>query len=300
MYILFSRQGDLPMNPLEKYLKDVRQTSGAGVPETSYYPALRNLFDDIGSTLKPAVSCVINPKSHGSGIPDGGFYTPDQSNASAGSSVQKGAIPARGILEVKDASADVRKMAQSQQVLKYLGKYRLALVTNLRDFLLVEYDPASSSAKQLESYSLAQDESDFWNLLKDHKNLASAHYSAFSDFMKRVLTHEAPLADPKDVAWILASYAREARDRLSPGDKIPWGAERTFEEGWASPLKVRRAQASSALPLSRHYSTECFRDGFVEQRCQRSGTGAPSQRQFRCKTLVTICLSDNRNSCSRR
>ena len=34
------------------------------------------------------------------------------------------------------------------------------------------------------------------------------------DFLCRVLRHNAPLADPKDLAWLLASYAREARHRV--------------------------------------------------------------------------------------
>ena len=40
-------------------LRDVRAT-GANVPETSFYPALAELFADIGKQLAPKVSCVIN------------------------------------------------------------------------------------------------------------------------------------------------------------------------------------------------------------------------------------------------
>lgn len=40
------------------------------------------------------------------------------------------------------------------------------------------------------------------------------HGVAFEEFLKRVLLHTAPLADPKDVAWFLASYAREAKARI--------------------------------------------------------------------------------------
>jgi hypothetical protein len=45
------------MDALELYLKEVRQLhdSGAAVAETSYYPALAQLLNDIGSKLKPKV-----------------------------------------------------------------------------------------------------------------------------------------------------------------------------------------------------------------------------------------------------
>ncbi|MGQ0697070.1 MAG: hypothetical protein ACT4PZ_02395 [Panacagrimonas sp.] len=38
--------------------------------------------------------------------------------------------------------------------------------------------------------------------------------TAFADFLSRVLRHAAPLSGPKELAWFLASYAREARHRV--------------------------------------------------------------------------------------
>ncbi len=42
-------------NPLEAYLKELRDIRGTGaaVAETSFYPALSNLLNEIGKTLKP-------------------------------------------------------------------------------------------------------------------------------------------------------------------------------------------------------------------------------------------------------
>ncbi len=91
---------------MEKYLKDVLDTSGKGVPETSYYPVLRDLFDSIGTTLDPKVSCTLHPKSQGAGLPDMGLYTEDQ-NIVHGSTLASGVIPSRGIVEVKGTSEDV-------------------------------------------------------------------------------------------------------------------------------------------------------------------------------------------------
>jgi hypothetical protein len=41
--------------------------------------------------------------------------------------------------------------------------------------------------------------------------------------LKRVMLHAAPLADPRDVAWFLASYARDAKARMAAADlPRPW------------------------------------------------------------------------------
>ena len=46
------------MGALETYLSDVRDTklSGEGVSELSYYPALRDLLEEVGGGVKPALS----------------------------------------------------------------------------------------------------------------------------------------------------------------------------------------------------------------------------------------------------
>ena len=68
------------MTPLEIYIQDLREirSTGAGVKETSYYPALSNLLNEVGRHLKPRVRCVINLANCGAGLPDGGLFTPDQ------------------------------------------------------------------------------------------------------------------------------------------------------------------------------------------------------------------------------
>jgi len=67
-------------DPVEIYLRDLRdiRSTGAAVKETSYYSPLANLFNEIGKTLKPKVRCIINLANRGAGLPDGGFFTPDQ------------------------------------------------------------------------------------------------------------------------------------------------------------------------------------------------------------------------------
>jgi hypothetical protein len=62
-----------------------------------------------------------------------------------------------------------------------------------------------------ERYTLANSAATFWNT--SLRQLVLEHGALFPDFLKRALLYAAPLAEPKDVAWILASYAREARAR---------------------------------------------------------------------------------------
>ena len=62
------------MRPVEAYLSQLHASLGAGTPETSGYPALSNLLNSIGDTLKPKITAVIHPANNGAGIPDGGLF----------------------------------------------------------------------------------------------------------------------------------------------------------------------------------------------------------------------------------
>ena len=202
------------MNPLETYIRelyDIRST-GAATPETSYYGPLAALLNEIGKTLKPKVRCIINLKNRGAGLPDGGLFTPDQFQKTATEPLP-GTIPARGVIEVKPVSVDAWLTADGEQVSRYWGKYRQVLVTNLRDFLLVGQDGEGKQVK-LEAYRLAPNEADFWREAAHPHRLAAAHGERFLEYLKRVMLQAAPLAAPKEVAWFLASYARDAKARI--------------------------------------------------------------------------------------
>lgn len=65
-------------HPLETYLSDcysVRVT-GANAPETSFYPALSTLLNEVGRHLKPKVRRVMGLKDQGAGMPDKGNTSP--------------------------------------------------------------------------------------------------------------------------------------------------------------------------------------------------------------------------------
>jgi hypothetical protein len=87
------------MNPLETYIRelyDIRST-GAATAETAYYPALSNMLNEVGKTLKPKVRCSINLKNRGAGLPDGGLFTPDQFQKAA-TEPTSGTLPVRGAI----------------------------------------------------------------------------------------------------------------------------------------------------------------------------------------------------------
>ncbi len=202
------------MHPLETYLTELRdiRSTGAGVKETSYYPALSNLFNELGKTLSPRVR-IINLANRGAGMPDGGLFTADQFKKRADVEPLQGQPPARGVIEVKGTGDDAWVVADGKQVSKYWGKYRQVLVTNYRDFVLVGQDAEGHSAK-LETYRLAENEKAFWQAAAHPHKTAAAHGERFLEYLKRVMLHSAPLAAPADLAWFLASYARDAKARI--------------------------------------------------------------------------------------
>src|SRR5229473_6685824 len=204
------------MNPLETYLQDlfVIHSSGSAVKETSGYGTLGNLFNEIGKTLKPKVRCIINIQDKGAGLPDGGLFTPDQFQKRAKGEVLEGQLPARGCFEVKSPGEDVLAVAKGDQVRRYLNKYRQVLVTNYRDFILVGLD-RDGNLDIRERFTLAATEAEFWALAADQQVAANKLLGErFVEYLKRVMLHAAPLTQPKDVAWFLASYARDAKARI--------------------------------------------------------------------------------------
>src|SRR5271157_3655648 len=203
------------MTPLETYLRELRDIrfSGAGVKETSYYPALSNLLNEIGKRLKPRVRCIINLANRGAGIPDGGLSTAEQFQKASEAEPLPGQLPARGVIEVKSTKDDAWITADGEQVSRYWGKYRQVLVTNYRDFVLVGQDAEGKFAK-LESFRLADTEKAFWAAAAHPRSLAEEIGARFEEYLLRVMRHAAQLAAPEDVAWFLASYARDARARI--------------------------------------------------------------------------------------
>lgn len=199
---------------VESYFADLRRAraSGGATGERSYCLALEGLLRAVGATLKHKVFCVQEPADQGAGHPDLALYTARQ--------VQKGRprpgqVPERGVVEVKGVGDDAWVTAESDQVSRYWDRYRLVLVTNLRDFVLVDADGVSGPAK-LETLRLAEDAEDFWRKVETPRAFARAVSAGLGEFLARALSRPAALAEPKDLAWLLASYARDEQEEAGP------------------------------------------------------------------------------------
>ncbi len=209
--------------PDRKYLTDIAEVHGtrAHVPETSFYPALENLLTGLGKSLSPRVRCVINLANRGAGLPDGGLFTADQFSRHARDDDRDNPFliqsPSRGVIEAKSPSEDIGRIAESAQVERYWMRYGMVLVTNFRAFALVGHD-AGGQPRILETFALADSADEFWRMVLHARNTASDHGERMREFLRCVLLHNAPLAEPRDVATILASYAHDARLQIERAD----------------------------------------------------------------------------------
>jgi hypothetical protein len=203
------------MQALVSYLTEIGdlRSTGAPVEETSYYSSLAVFLNELGNSIKPRVRCVINISSTGAGIPDIGLFTQEQFQSRSTHEPLPGQLPERGVLEAKPPSWGVEEIATTKQVAKYLARYGMVLVTNFRDFLLVVTDRSGTPVFQ-ERYQLCGSEADFWKEIKRPKILAEKHHTQLGEFLTRVLLYNAPISQPRDVAWFLASYARDAKYRV--------------------------------------------------------------------------------------
>ncbi|MCA2814535.1 MAG: N-6 DNA methylase [Microcystis sp. M090S1] len=210
------------MNPLVNYFCNLHEihSSQAAVKETSYYGTLETLLNEIGKTLKPRVRCIINLRNQGAGLPDGGLFNVDQFPKNQELEPFTAIFPERGAIEIKGTKEDIKKIAASEQVQKYWQKYGQVLVTNYRDFLLIGRN-SQGQPVELEAYSLAPSEAEFWLKTSNPSKFADEHGDSLLEYLKRVLLQAAPITSPADVAWFLASYARDAKARLEHHSDLP-------------------------------------------------------------------------------
>ena len=223
---------------VEAYFADLRQVraSGGATGERSSYTPLANLLNAVGKTLKPKVFCVGELADQGAGHPDFGLYGAKQVQRGR---PREGQTPEHGVVEVKPAGVgassggDAWLTAAGDQISRYWNRYRLVLVTNARDFVLVGEDAAGRPAK-LETFRLAESADDFHRRLEEPRAFARKVGAGLGEYLCRALSHRAALAEPKDLAWLLASYARD-------------GLARVEAAGDASALAVVRQALEDAL-----------------------------------------------------
>ncbi len=201
---------------LDLYLDEVRRVRAlkAGTAETSYYPALGALLNGVGGQLRPRVFCLHHP-SGDAGIPDFGLFEQAQFRRDETPTWAATVTPERGVVEVKGASHKIDALVKGKQVREqYLPAYGLVLATNLWQFRLLD-----AAGTVVETFDLAVDEAGFWSLAAGSRT--DTLRGRFNDFLQRCLLTRAPLARPSDVAFFLASYAREALARLAERAQLP-------------------------------------------------------------------------------
>ena len=214
---------------VETYFADLGRirASGGATGERSSYGPLANLLNAVGATLKPKVFCVGELADQGAGHPDFGLYAARQVQKGR---PKEGQTPEHGVVEVKSAHDDAWLTAESDQVSKYWSRYRLVLVTNTRGFVLMGED-ASGRPARLETFRLAESADDFHRRLEHPRAFAREVGAGLGEYLCRALSHRAALAEPKDLAWLLASYARDGLARVeAAGDAPQLAAVRTSLE----------------------------------------------------------------------
>ena len=214
---------------VEVYFADLRRirTSGGATPELSFRTPLENLLNAAGASLKPKVFCVGEMADQGAGRPDFGLYAAKQLRKGRTAADQQ---PECGVVEVKPFGDDAWLTAESGQVSGYWARYRLVLVTNYRDFVLLGED-AEGRPATLETFRLAESAEAFEKRLEHPRAFAKEHGPALGEYLCRALSHRAAIAEPRDLARLLASYARDGLARVeAAGDAPGLGAVRSALE----------------------------------------------------------------------
>ena len=203
----------------EAFFAELRRVraSGGATGERSVYAPLAALLGAVGATLKPRVFCVGELADQGAGHPDFGLYAAKQAQRGK---PRPGQAPERGVVEVKPADDDAWLTAAGGQVSRYWGRYRLVLVTNTRDFVLVGAD-ADGRPARLETFRLAASAAEFAARLERPRAFAREAGAALGEYLSRALSHRAALAEPRDLAWLLASYARDGLARVEAAGDAP-------------------------------------------------------------------------------
>ena len=92
-------------------------------------------------------------------------------------------------------------------------------MTNARDFVLVGED-AKGEQLRLETFRLADSAAVFNVKLERPRAFANEVGAGLGEYLTRVMSHTASLGEPRDVAWLLASYARDGLARVEKAGDV--------------------------------------------------------------------------------
>ena len=270
---------------VENYFTDLRQirASGGSTPELSYYTPLNNLLNAVGNTLKPKVFCISAMAQQGADHPDFGLYCGKVKYKKENR--VEGQLPESGVIEVKPATDDAWLTADGGQVSKYWGLYRIVLVTNTRDFVLLGEDAAGQPVK-LETFRLSDSAEQFDQLLQKPRAYAREAGAGLGEYLSRALSHTASLTEPRDLAWLLASYARDGLARVEFNDDASSLAD-SCARLWKRPLASNTEGDLGASFFRSTLVQTLFYGVFSAWVLWSRQTPAPSQAQFNWRTKLS-------------
>ena len=192
---------------------------------------------------------------------------------------KQGQTPERGVVEVKAPDDDAFLTAAGEQVNRYWTRYRLVLVTNTRDFVLVGEDANGQPAKR-ETFRLAESAEEFARGLETPRAFARKVGAGLGEYLSRALSHRTALTEPKDLAWLLASYARDALHRVeAAGDAPSLNAVRSALEE-ALGIRFEGERGGAVLPF------DLGTDDFL-RRVLREGAVGTVRQSERCTSRPT-------------
>ena len=239
---------------VEAYLADLRGIRATGGATRALLPhPLNNLLTAVGATLKPKVRCVGELKDMGAGRPDLGLYAARQMQRGKPATAS---YPSAASSRSSPVGDDAWLTADSDQVSKYWNKYRLVLVTNTRDFVLLGED-AAGNPTSLETFRLAPAQADFEARLETpaHSPATSAPPSANTSAAL------SPTAQPSSSRRTWHGYSpptpRDGLARVEAAGDAP--RSMPSAPPWRRPLvsgsRMSAARPSSDPPSSRPSST---------------------------------------------
>ena len=201
---------------VETYFTDLARVraSGGATGERSSYGPLANLLNSVGAALRPKVFCIAELADQGAGHPDFGLYAASQVQLGQ---PRKHQSPEHGVVEVKSSDEKLQASEVQEQVGRYWSLYRQVLVTNLREFVLIGKDTRGQQAT-LEAFRLAASDAEFERRLEKPRVFAREIGMRLGEYLRRAVTHRAALAEPKDLARLLASYARDGLARVEAAE----------------------------------------------------------------------------------
>ena len=195
-----------------------RHATGATTAEAFISGPLENLLNTIGATLKPKVLCVGQAGNIGGGQPDFGLFTAKQLQHGR---PREGAVPERGVIEVKSLAEELARLVITPQVSRYWLRYRMVLADQLSR-VPAGSERTSAVSRLSWKASAWRRASRRFGALRQRLALLPINWAARSaNTLVRALTQNVSLGDPEDVAWFLASYARDALGRVEDKGGLP-------------------------------------------------------------------------------